>query len=67
MNIANRIQKLEKTTGVGEPERKTWVIVNGQPDPPGIKEHDLVIRVMDQETKDLVNRVRERTKKLVED
>ena len=66
MNIANRIQKLEKTTGAAKMERKTWVIVNGQPAPSGIKEHDLVIRVMDQETKDLINRVRERTKKLVE-
>jgi len=54
VNIVNRIQKLEKTTRIGKPERKTWVIVEGEPDPLDIKEHDLVIRVSDEEVKQVV-------------
>ncbi len=53
-------------TGASKPERKTWVIVNGQPDSQKIKEHDLVSRVVDQQTKDLIDRLGEITKKLVE-
>jgi len=54
VNIVNRIQKLEKTTRIGKPKRKTWIIIEGEPDPPRIEEHDLVLRVPDEEGKQQV-------------
>ncbi len=64
MNIANRIQKLEKTTGAGEQTPKTWVIVKGESRPAGIQGGDWVIIVQDAETKELLAEAGERTKKL---
>ena len=57
MNITNRIQKLERTTSADKPERKTWVIVNGELEPDGIVEIDTVIRVVDEETRKLTLRI----------
>ena len=57
MTLKKRIDELEKKTGVGEPERKTWVIVNEQPNPSGVKEHDLVIRVSSEEARKQVFRL----------
>ncbi len=57
MSIEKRIVKLEKHTGAGKPERKTWVIVNEQPNPSGVKEHDLVIRVSSEEARKQVLRL----------
>lgn len=64
MSLEKRVKNLEQKTGAGKPESKTWVIVDGEPEPVGIAEKDLVIRVVDQHTKDLIAQVEERTRKL---
>ncbi len=61
-NIEHRIEKLEKHTGDGKPERKTWVLVYGEPEPLGIAEGDLVVYVIDEETKDLMAHIGDRLK-----
>ncbi len=62
ISIEKRIVKLEKHTGAGKPERKMFVLVYGEPEPAGIAETDLVIRVLNEKTKDLITRIGDRLK-----
>ena len=57
ISIEKRIVKLEKHTGAGKPERKTWVLVDGEPEPAGIAETDFVIRVVSGEARELTLRL----------
>ena len=67
MSIEKRIVKLEEHTGAGKLERKTWVLVDGEPEAAGIAETDTVIYVVDEETKELMGRVKDRTMKLIDE
>ncbi len=53
MSIEKRIEKLERHSGAGKPESKTWVLVDGEPEPAGIAEIDTVIRVVSREAREL--------------
>ena len=59
MNIERRLEKLEKQTGANKPESKTWVLVKGDPEPEGIEETDLIIRVSSEKVKELTLRIME--------
>jgi hypothetical protein len=65
VNIANRIEKLEQKTSAGERKAKLWVIIKGEPEPAGIEESDMVVTVIDAETKELIAKVKDRTTKLI--
>lgn len=52
-----KIEKLEKHSGAGKPERKTWVLVDREPEPAGIAEIDTVIRVGSREARELTLRI----------
>lgn len=56
-DIEKRINDLEKHTGAGKPDHKTWVVIEGEPLPDGVAEGDSVIRVKDAEAKELTERV----------
>ncbi len=58
-NLGSRIGKLEKHTGAGKPERKTWVIVKGEPRPVGVKDGDTVIIVSSEKAKELTEGIKE--------
>ncbi len=47
--LERRIENLEKQTGASKQESKLWVIVDGEPEPPGIAEKDLVIRIIEDD------------------
>jgi hypothetical protein len=55
-NIKSRLDKLEDAN-LPDRERKTWVIVKGETDPQGIDPDDVVIRVLDEQTRELVQRI----------
>ena len=57
MSLENRVEKLEKHTGTGEPEHKTWVVVEGEPMPDGVAATDTVIRVTNENAKQLTERL----------
>jgi hypothetical protein len=55
-SIERRIEKLEKAPEV-KPKRKTWVLLPGQPIPDGVGDTDIIIRVGNENAKQLVERV----------
>jgi hypothetical protein len=63
VNIANRIQKLEKRTG-GERSSKIWCLVEGEPKPEEFKDGDIVF-IVSSEVKELMTKGIERTKKSI--
>ena len=56
-DLENRISKLEQQTGADDPEQETWVVVEGEPVPDGVADTDTVIRVPDENAKQLTERV----------
>lgn len=53
MDTKTRIEKLEKQTGVKEPKRKYFVILQDEAIPSTATRNDLVIMVTDERTREL--------------
>ena len=56
VDIKSRLTRLENVTPP-EHERKTWVLVKGEPEPKDATPNDLVIIVHDEETRQLTLRL----------
>lgn len=55
--LEGRISRLEKNTGASKPEHKTWVVVERELVPDGIADTDTVIRVRNENAKQLTERI----------
>ncbi len=56
MNNVSRLERLEGHRRAGKPP-KTWVLVNGEPEPEGVAEGDTVVWVASEEARTLTLRL----------